>query len=262
MNPENVTAIREWFSKYCRSFDSEDDDIRKNMALKEEHTYRVCSNILELCRGESMDDGHMLIAETIALLHDVGRFEQYRQFKTFRDGISVNHAELGSRIIEDYEVLASLFPRERAIIAHSVEHHNAFAIPNTLPEQTQLFLKLIRDADKLDIWRVFVEYFGQPEEERASAAGLGLPDKPKCSPSVLEQISSGKMVRLSTVKTLNDFKIMQLSWVYDLNFGSSFRLVTERDCINELAATLPREGRVEEAIQAVREFAGNNLPIH
>ncbi|HKZ17778.1 MAG TPA: HD family phosphohydrolase, partial [Geobacteraceae bacterium] len=74
------------------------------------------------------------------------------------------------------------------------------------------------------------------------------------------QISSGKMVRLSTVKTLNDFKIMQLSWVYDLNFGSSFRLVTERDCINELAATLPRESRVEEAIQAVREFAGNNLP--
>jgi hypothetical protein len=260
MNPENVTEISEWFSEYCRSFDSEDEDIHKNMALKEEHTHHVCSNILEIGRGESLDDEDILIAEAISLLHDVGRFEQYRQFKTFRDSASVNHAELGAQIIEDYEVLAPLFPQERSIIAHSVEHHNAFTVPKTLPEKTQFFLKLIRDADKLDIWRVFVEYFRQPEEERASAVGLGLPDKPKCSPSVLEQISSGKMVRLSTVKTLNDFKLMQLSWVYDLNFGSSFKLVAERDCINELADTLPRDRLVEEAVQAVQDFVGSSLP--
>jgi hypothetical protein len=260
MNTENVTEIREWFSEYCRSFDSEDVDISKNMALKEEHTYLVCSNILEIGRGESLDAEDILIAEAISLLHDVGRFEQYRQFKTFRDSASVNHAELGAQIIEDYEVLAPLFPRERSIIAHSVEYHNAFAIPKTLPEETQFFLKLIRDADKLDIWRVFVEYFRQPDEERASAVGLGLPDKPKCSPSVLEQISSGKMVRLSTVKTLNDFKLMQLSWVYDLNFGSSFRLVAKRGCIEELADTLPMDSRVEEAVRAVQDFIGNGSP--
>jgi hypothetical protein len=259
MNAENVAEIRDWFAEYCRSFDSEDEDILKNMALKEEHTYHVCSNILEISRGEYLDAEGILIAEAISLLHDVGRFEQYRQFKTFRDSVSVNHAELGAQIIEDYEVLAPLFPRERSIIAHSVEHHNAFAIPKTLPEQTQFFLKLIRDADKLDIWRVFVEYFGQPEEERASAAGLGLPDRPKCSPSVLEQIKSGKMVRLSTVMTLNDFKLMQLSWVYDLNFGSSFRLVAERDCIDELAATLPGGSLVDEAVNSIREFVGNSL---
>ncbi len=261
MNLENLAEIQKWFSDYCRSFDSEDEDVQRNMTLKEEHTYSVCSNILKIGHGESLGVEDMLIAEAISLLHDVGRFEQYRQFKTFKDNISVNHAELGTQIIEDYEVLASLYPRERSIIARAVEFHNAFNIPKTLPEETRFFLKLIRDADKLDIWRIFIEYFKQPEYERASAAGLGLPDKPNCSTDALEQISNGEMVRLSAVKTLNDLKIMQLSWVYNLNFKTSFSLLVERDCINGLSATLPQDSRVAEAIGAVHEFVENRLAV-
>jgi hypothetical protein len=255
MTPENVAAIQKWFSEYCREFDSEDEDVRRNMSLKEDHTYHVCSNILEIGRGESLDVEQMLIAETVALLHDVGRFEQYRQYKTFRDSTSVNHAELGAQIVEDYEVLSPLFPHERNIIAHAVEFHNTFSIPKKLPEDTQFFLKLIRDADKLDIWRVFIEYFAQPESERASAVGLDLPDKPECSPDVLDQISNGKMVRLSSVKTLNDFKVMQLSWVYDINFPTSLNLLVERESIKELASTLPVNDQVEAVVEKVLDFA-------
>lgn len=259
MNPENMAEIRNWFSEYCRSFDSDDEDVQRNNTLKEEHTYHVCSNILKIGQRESLDEDGMHIAEAASLLHDVGRFEQYRQYKTFRDSISVNHAELGAQIIEDYEVLAPLFPRERSIIAHAVESHNAFAIPKTLPEEERFFLKMLRDADKIDIWRVFIEYFSRPEQERASAAGLGLPDKPKCSPDVLEQISAGKMVRLSIVKTLNDFKLMQLSWIYDLNFTASFSILSERGCIQQLASTLPPNDRVAMAVEAVQDFVAGKL---
>ncbi len=259
MNPENMAEIRKWFSEYCRSFHSDDEDMQRNITLKEDHTYRVCSNILEIGRGESLDEDDMRIVEAVSLLHDVGRFEQYRQYRTFRDGVSVNHAELGAQIIEDYEVLSPLFPRERSIIAHAVEFHNTFAIPKTLTEKDRLFLKLIRDADKLDIWRVFIEYFLQPEHERASAAGLGLPDKPRCSAEVFNQIFDGKMVRLSTVKTLNDFKLMQLSWIYDLNFDTSFRLLGERDCIGQLASTLPANDKVVAAVALVRGYADDKL---
>src|SRR5574340_969916 len=45
-------------------------------------------------------------------------------------------------------------------------------------QQNVLFLQLIRDADKLDIWRIFVEYYEGPEDKKASAVGLGLPDLP------------------------------------------------------------------------------------
>lgn len=259
MNPENMAEIRKWFSEYCRSFYSDDEDFQRNISLKEDHTFRVCSNILEIGRGESLDEDGLAIAEAVSLLHDVGRFEQYRQYGTFRDADSVNHAELGAQILEDYEVLSPLFPRERTIIAHAVEFHNAFAIPKTLTGEARFFLKMIRDADKLDIWRVFIDYFSKPEEERASAAGLGLPDKPKCTPEVVEQMSAGKMVRLSTIKTLNDFKIMQLSWIYDLNFNTSFQLLSERDCITRLASTLPAHDQVSMAVGFVRDYVNGKI---
>lgn len=259
MTSENMAEIRNWFSEYCRLFYSDDEDFQRNIALKEEHTYHVCSNILKIGIGESLDEDDMQIAEAVALLHDVGRFEQYRQYRTFRDSMSVNHAELGAQVIEDHEILAPLFPRERSIITHAVESHNAFAIPKTLPEETRLFLKMVRDADKLDIWRVFIEYFSLPGQERASAAGLGLPDKPKCSPNVLEHISAGKMVRLSAVKTLNDFKLMQLSWIYDLNFTTSFSILNDRGCVEQLASTLPRNDRVVLAVEAVQGFIDDKL---
>lgn len=259
MTPENMAEIRKWFADYCRSFYSDDEDIHRNIALKENHTYQVCSNILEIGRGESLEEDDLRIAEAASLLHDVGRFEQYRQYRTFRDGASINHAELGAQIIEDYEVLSPLFPRERAIISHAVESHNVFAVPKTMPDDERFFLKMVRDADKLDIWRVFIDYFSKPERERASAAGLDLPDKPKCSPEVLHQISDCKMVRLSAVKTLNDFKIMQLSWVYDLNYTTSFRLLDERGCINRLASTLPVDDGVSVAVGAVRDYINGKL---
>ncbi len=259
MNPENMMEMRKWFSEYCRSFYSDDEEFQRNISLKEDHTLRVCSNILEIGRGECLDEDALRIAEAASLLHDVGRFEQYRQYRTFRDGISVNHAELGAQILEDYEVLSPLFPHERSIISHAVESHNVFAIPRTLPEEARFFLELVRDADKLDIWRVFIEYFSKPEHERASAAGLDLPDKPKCSPEVIRQISECKMVRLSTVRTLNDFKMMQLSWIFDLNFETSFRLLNARDCINQLASTLPENDQVRKAVELVKDYVNGKI---
>src|SRR6185369_17630796 len=101
--------------------------------------------------------------------------------------------------------------------------------------------RLIRDADKLDIWRVFIDYYGLPEEERASAVGLGFPDLPQCSPEVLKCLRQREIVQLAAVQTLNDFKLLQLSWVFDLNFPESFRLVRERGCIDALAAVLPTD---------------------
>ncbi len=253
MTRENVIAIREWFADFCKSFYSSDEEFQRNISLKEKHTYHVTENALRIGRDESLDEEALMLVEVAALLHDVGRFEQYRQFRTFKDSISVNHGELGAQILEDYEVLAPLYPHERSLLDHVVSLHNAFAVPRDLPEETRFSLRLLRDADKLDIWRVFIEYYRLPGAERASAAGLGLPDKPKCTPAVIDHVLNRRLVRLSAVRTLNDFKLMQLSWVFDLNFAATCRLLIERDCIRSLVATLPKDDQVNRAVAVVRE---------
>jgi hypothetical protein len=140
------------------------------------------------------------------------------------------------------------------LIINTVRFHNAFEVPSLEDQQNVLFLKLIRDADKLDIWRIFAEYFEGPEDQQTSAVGLGLPDLPDYSKAVLSCLYEKKLATLSGVNTLNDFKLMQLSWVYDLNFRHSFRLMAERAYIQKIAAALPQTEEIAGAISIIKKF--------
>lgn len=262
MDDKDLDRIRGWFAEYCQYFYSVDMEEQRNVLLKEEHTHRVCANIIRIAAAEGLGSEDLKLAETIALLHDVGRFEQYRQFRTFRDAVSVNHAALGAEIIRDVDLLAGLSPRERDLVNDSVEAHNVFKIPKTIQGEHRFFLQLIRDADKLDIWRVFSEYYGQPEGERSSAAGLGFPDLPECSPEVLEKLTGRETVRLSYAKTLNDFKLVQLSWIFDLVFPESFHIVAEREIVDGIACWLPETEGARIAVETVRYFVDERRSLY
>lgn len=239
MTEEDLSFFQSWFFGYCRSFYTGNEEDRKNLLLKEDHTRHVCENMRCIARDLSLGRNEGMLAETIALFHDIGRFPQYAEYKTFRDSSSVNHATLGTGVLSREGVLNTLPESEQRIILQAIKFHNAFAVPDIADNDTLLFLKLIRDADKLDIWRVFVEYLALPEKDRASAAGLGLPHIPGYSENVLSSVLNRRVASLASLKTLNDFILMQLSWVYDLNFRISFVLLRERNYLNTLISTLP-----------------------
>ncbi|HEX9079456.1 MAG TPA: hypothetical protein VF795_07695, partial [Desulfuromonadaceae bacterium] len=85
---------------------------------------------------------------------------------------------------------------------------------------------------------VFLDLYALPEEERASAATLGLPDREDFSPACMAALAEKRVVRLEQCRVLNDFKLLQISWALDLSFASSYRLLLERGYIPRLAATL------------------------
>ncbi len=253
MNFDDLQSLQNWFSGYCGSFTVFSPEDQSNINLKKTHTREVCRNGVLIAQGLELDEPSVLLAEAVSLFHDVGRFPQYSRFKTFDDSISVNHATLGVKVLQENGVLLDLPKRDRDILVRSVALHNAFSLPADLDEETRLFAKLIRDADKLDILRVFIEYFDQDKGVRAEAVVLGLPDTPGCSPEVLASLRNGSMALKSTLKNQNDFKLMLLSWVYDLNFKISCRLVRDRDLISSLAATLPKDEEISLMLQTVRE---------
>ena len=247
--------LREWFAAYCRGFLTADPEEQRNYDLKELHTYNVCANMAILAQAHGLKGERFAAAQTIALFHDLGRFRQYQLHRTFKDSDSVNHAALGAQLLQESGVLTGFSPADRELIIQAVRLHNVFALPAKLHPDGRLFLHLVRDADKLDIWQVFIDYYHLPVEERASAVGLGFPDLPSCSPEVVATLCRRQMVQLAQVKTLNDFKLLQLSWVFDLNFAESFRLFVERDYLEQLAGLLPSEPAVAAAVEAVRDFA-------
>lgn len=254
MKSSDLAYLKKWFAEYCRSFYSEEEEHQGNILLKEYHTYKVCSNIVRISKEISLNENRILLAETIALFHDVGRFRQYSEYRTFRDSDSVNHGMLGAEIIVEEKILEALTAEERDIIIRSVRFHNAFSIPDIDSPEIILFLKLIRDADKLDIWRVFFEYFGKSASERSSSVALGFPDVPEYSEDVLSCIFEKRLVALSMIKTLNDFRLTLLSWVFDLNFKASLNMVIENDYVNRIAETLPKNNEIRDAVILLNEF--------
>jgi len=254
MQSSDLDTFKAWFTGYSQTFHTDDAEDNKNIDLKVRHTSLVRENAVLIAGEEHPGDNNVLIAETAALFHDVGRFAQYATYKTFRDNISVNHGRLGAEILREKEVLASVALHEQELIINTVQFHNAFQVPSFEDQQNVLFLQLIRDADKLDIWRIFAEYYESPEYDQASAVGLGLPDRPDYSQKVLSCLHKEILASLSDLKTLNDFKLMQLSWVYDLSFRHSFRLLAERNLIREIASTLPQTEEIAGALAVVEEF--------
>lgn len=253
MNRHDLSLFKQWFSDYCASFYTADDEDMQNLMLKEKHTANVCANILSIAREESLDAGAAMIAEAVALFHDVGRFPQYAEYKTFMDRDSINHGELGAEVLAGSGILKNIPVWEQEIITASVKFHNAFRIPELENSDSIFFLKLVRDADKLDIWRIFFEYYTQDAKARPSAVGLGFPDTTEYSKEALACIFNKQLISLAMLKTLNDFKLTKLSWVYDLNFKVSLKRVIERKYIDNLAATLPQTDEIRQAIAFLHE---------
>ncbi len=261
MNADALQSLKTWFLNYVHSCALSVQEDQRNIVIKQEHTHQVCLNAVRIAEELRLDQQETRLAEAIALFHDVGRFSQYQQYKTFDDSISVNHALLGVKLLAEHHVLQDLPKFDHDIIVRSVTLHNIFSLPKGLDEKSLLFARLIRDADKLDILRVVIEYFEQDEGDRAEAVALGLPDLPGYSQAVLACLVRGELARKDALTTLNDFKLLQLAWLYDLNFTCSLRMVDERGYIRTLAEMLPRNEEIAGAVEVVSNYVSGRLII-
>ncbi|BBO73637.1 metal-dependent phosphohydrolase [Desulfosarcina widdelii] len=252
MQSIHLSDIQSWFSDYTRSFLTGEPNKDSAHQLKIDHTARVCKNIRMLAASIDLSEDQMRIAEAVALLHDLGRFEQYKRYGTFNDRKSVNHAALGVEIMEKTGVLEDLDDDERKRIVDAVRFHNAPALPSGKPPEELIFLRLIRDADKLDIWKVFADYY-RYDNEPETAIVQHLPDRPTWAPSIIEDIVNRRMARFSHMETLNDFKLLQLSWVFDLNFPETYFLARQRGDLAVIAGSLPDVPSLRRAVAVVME---------
>ena len=259
MHESDLEHFLGWFSNYTRRFYTQNQEDMRNILLKERHTHMVLNNMEKIVQGLSLNTNDTLLARTIAVFHDIGRFSQYAEYKTFKDNESINHALRSRDVLIEEGVLNRLDRNEIEIILKAIELHNAFTIPSQGDARTELFVKLIRDADKVDIWRVFAEYYSMPASERASAAGMGLEDDTSYSTEVIDHIRQGRVVPFALVKGINDLKLMQLSWIFDLNFEPSFRLVKEKGNLHRIAETLYPSDGIKEIVESILGFIDSKV---
>ncbi len=254
MNRNHLKYLKKWFADYVAGFYTDDPVNNSTIHLKEKHTEHVCRNMIFLGNALGLSDQDMILAEIMGLFHDLGRFKQYAVYSTFRDMDSENHAMLGLREMAAHKVLSGCNRNEKRWIAKAVAFHNTMKIPDDQDERTLFFIRLLRDADKLDIWRVFIDYYKVRDKQVNAAVEIGLPDDPDFSPRVIAALNNGCFARIQDLKTLNDFKLLQISWVFDLNFAPSFKAVKELEYIEKIEATLPHSKEITAAVKNAHDY--------
>lgn len=240
-----------WYRRYAESFCNGDRQLTDAVRLKQDHTRRVVQEVRDLCESLGLDRRRTSLASIAALFHDVARFEQFKRFRTFADNRSVNHAELGISILGEARLLDALAPVDAQAIACAIRHHNAAAVPGGLDDEGLLLCRLLRDADKIDIYRVVVEYDATSDPARNEIVRLGIPEGVRVTPEVCARVLRREPVPYDMVSTIADFQLIQLGWVFDLNFSHSLRRVKERRYIAAIANRLPSTPEVRRVVEAV-----------
>jgi len=246
-----LAEVKKWFTVYVHTFKFIDQGIQQNIDLKEDHTLRVCKEILNIGGQLGLNENELRLAEIIALLHDIGRFEQISRYQTFMDSKSVDHAELGIKILKHFKVLKPFDDPIKKLIYCSIKYHSKPALPVDESEPCLFFCKLIRDADKLDILNVVTEYYHRKGGEKNGSIVLELPDTPGISDEVYRNLMSKSIVNIDHVTNLNDIKLLQAGWIFDINFQPTLNSIKKRRYIELIREVLPESKEIDEIFDLI-----------
>ena len=125
-----------------------------------------------------------------------------------------------------------------------------------------MFAKIIRDADKLDIYRVLEPYFDQKNADKMPNFIKGK-FITEITDNFVEHFAKGEQADYREIKTNGDRKIVRLMWVYNVNFSWTMKKIVERGYIDTIIKNLPRNeknsARIDEGIIRLRNFVAEKI---
>lgn len=210
------------FDKYAMDYDMKE----RMIEYKYNHSYRVVHQSEELCRSLDLDNVERDLASLIALLHDIARFRQWTDYKTFRDKDSFDHGDEGEKILfEEGEIKNYICDKEDYdIIRKAVRNHNKYIIEDGLSERELLHSKIVRDADKIDILYAF---------STNRLLEIENDDSP-INEEVRKQFYKHESIDRKIVKSVNDRAVAKFSLIFDLYYDYSLERVYSEKYIDKI----------------------------
>ena len=244
---------------YMLSFQSNDPLIHLNFALKREHIHRVVNYSELLAKSIECDDDVLLSAKLAALLHDIGRFAQFKKYQTFNDFISEDHADIAVQLINEHKWLNDLPEEMQTSIIKAVSFHNKISIPKNESPEVTLLSQILRDADKLDILDLAIKEYSNQNKNKNNSFSLDLENSSTVSKLIAKSFSAEKLPSKADMKTITDFKLIQMAFVFDLNLRESFSIVNKKGYLKHLFETMPKSDQIFELYRKAKIHVENHL---
>lgn len=222
----NIEKAKTRFLEETSQYDLSNPAIER----KQSHSLRVMENAKEIATKMNMKEEQIEIATIIGLLHDIARFEQYTKYQTYSDQDSFDHGDRGVEILQENAKIREFVADSHAdnLILTAIRNHNKYAIEDGLETEELKFAKIIRDADKLDIFYEACEIFWKDEVQEINES--------KISDEVLEQVEKEQTVLRKKGRRFNqiDSVIELMALAFDLNEKASFEILVEQQYIERI----------------------------
>lgn len=228
----SLDHARQTFSKYVSQYDANDPKI----ALKIRHTYAVVDACEYLSESLNLDEENKNLALLVALLHDIGRFEQLTRFDSYDDNL-LPHAECGLEVLFDQNQIRNYIETDQYdhIIYTAIKNHSLFAIDPSADGQALLHARIIRDADKLDNFRVkAVDPI--PAMLDITAEELGADT---VSENIFQDFLNHRQILKENRHTKLDMWVSYLAFLFDFNFPASYQYVLDHHYIETNVDRIP-----------------------
>ena len=237
----NIEGLKETFKTYVENFDMSEFAIK----MKYEHSLRVMDFCKFIAKENNFIDKDMEISILVGLLHDYARFEQWTKYKTYSDLKSIDHGDLAVEKLFDNNEIKNYCKNQEYYdeIYDAIKYHNKMYFSNDISIHNKLICKVIRDADKLDIF-----YLLGAEED------LMKQDDNDISKKINEDFYNQKLVSRKDVKSKCDDIIRSLSMVYDLNFKCSFEYLKEHNLIDKMFDNIEDKDKFKEYFEYIKNY--------
>lgn len=174
--------------------------------------------------------------EQALIFHDIGRFEEvvlgYKNKNLRLFGQKYDHGVLGSQILaqtqnyNDIKIILSVRHHGHMIESFYDDPEYQKLEPEAQKQCTAM-IKLVRDADKLDLYRLHNETNSLENDVFFHC----LPENLKyqtVSEAVRQQFFAARTIRHSDIKTMSDRILGCISWQFDFNYPLTLKIYHQR----------------------------------
>lgn len=259
MTENQLQHLKTQWTAYVNSFANEQAQLTSILQLKADHCERVAGEARSLSQALRWTVPAQVSAEALGLLHDIGRFSQYTEYETFADMQSVDHGERGADVVASSGWLFEMSPLDAQAVLCGIQYHNRQHIPENVTAENLPFVKLIRDADKLDIFNVVLQAVEKDGFRELPDMLPYVSLQRSVSPEILEEIRRQHSCSLNRVKTLGDFLLLQMSWVYDMNYSMTLQYFDDRGILSRILQNLSSSPGVYALEEEISEFLSEQL---
>ena len=240
----DIENAKNEFIKYSEKFDLTDWNTKR----KQLHSLRVMDTCKEIAEQLNLSQEEIEISELIGLLHDIAKLGKNEEIKAIE---GYDHGDYGAEIVKKEIRKYIETDKYDEIIEKAIINHCKYKIQDNLSEKEEVFANILRDADKIDIFWQSLELFWKGKEDMVAKSII--------SEEILQEFKLEKQVEKRGKKDIEhsiDEIISIISFIFDINYKPSFRIIKEKDYINKILDRYDMKDEfTKNSVEEMREIA-------